>query len=88
MYFDDKDLVGSRVLFMCLRFRKKIQPVLCAVKMGEDQTALTGTVTGYLYQWKARCGGFLFVETWVFVHSGFCSLKPDFGNVLRIALVC
>ncbi|CAB1119500.1 unnamed protein product [Ectocarpus sp. CCAP 1310/34] len=33
-------------------FRKKIQPVLCAVKMGEDQTTLTGTVTGHLYSWK------------------------------------
>lgn len=35
------------------RFRKKIQPVLCAVKMAQDQTALTGTVTGHLYYWKA-----------------------------------
>eukprot|EP00752_Nemacystus_decipiens_P008508 g7598.t1 len=35
-------------------FRKKIQPVLCAVKMSEDQTVLTGTVTGQLYSWKAH----------------------------------
>lgn len=33
-------------------FRKKIQPMMCAVKMGGDQTALTGTVTGHLYSWN------------------------------------
>lgn len=37
------------------RFRKKIQPVLCAIKMSDDQTALTGTVSGHLYSWKVSC---------------------------------
>lgn len=46
-------LVRIRFGILFFRFRKKIQPVLCAVKMGEDQTALTGTVSGHLYYWKA-----------------------------------
>ncbi|CBJ26175.1 conserved unknown protein [Ectocarpus siliculosus] len=54
-FFDHTD--GSRGLRRkrgVFGFRKKIQPVLCAVKMGEDQTTLTGTVTGNLYSWKAH----------------------------------
>lgn len=45
----------SRVMFLLVRsfrFRKKIQPIMCAVKMGGDQTALTGTVSGHLYSWN------------------------------------
>ncbi|CAM9158468.1 unnamed protein product, partial [Scytosiphon promiscuus] len=54
-FFDHTD--GSRGLRRkrgVFGFRKKIQPVLCAIKMGEDQTALSGTVTGHLYSWKAH----------------------------------
>lgn len=36
------------------RYRRKIQPILCAVKMTEDRTALTGTVSGHLYVWKVH----------------------------------
>ena len=46
---------SSRVFFPLLRrfrYRKKIQPIMCAVKMGGDQTALTGTVSGHLYSWN------------------------------------
>ncbi|CAM9414683.1 unnamed protein product, partial [Choristocarpus tenellus] len=42
------------VHFQTGSYKKKIQPVLCGVRMGEDQVVLTGTVTGHLYTWKGH----------------------------------